>query len=66
MVRPRHPRAVHLHPEKIHPKVLIDDLLRRSAADRKAAEDQIDLFADFNAPTPMEFRIAQAKLGALI
>ena len=34
--------------EKVHPKVLIDDLLRRSAADRKAAEDQIDLFADFN------------------
>jgi adenine-specific DNA-methyltransferase len=34
--------------EKVHPKVLIDDLVRRSAADRKAAEDQIDLFADFN------------------
>src|SRR5579864_3094752 len=34
--------------EKVHPKVLIDDLLRRSAADRKSTEDQIDLFADFN------------------
>ena len=34
--------------EKVHPKVLIDDLLRRSAADDKAAEDQVDLFADFN------------------
>src|SRR6202051_646753 len=34
--------------EKVHPKVLIDDLLRRSASDREAAEDQIDLFADFN------------------
>src|ERR1700690_1855101 len=34
--------------EKVHPKVLIDDLLRRSASDRKATEDQIDLFADFN------------------
>jgi adenine-specific DNA-methyltransferase len=34
--------------EKVHPKVLIDDLVRRSAADRKAVEDQIDLFADFN------------------
>src|SRR6266581_4884850 len=34
--------------EKVHPKVLIDDLLRRSAADRKTTEDQIDLFADFN------------------
>src|SRR6202158_2644566 len=34
--------------EKVHPKVLIDDLLHRSAAERKAADDQIDLFADFN------------------
>jgi adenine-specific DNA-methyltransferase len=34
--------------EKVHPKVLIDDLLRRSAADQKAAQDQFDLFADFN------------------
>jgi adenine-specific DNA-methyltransferase len=34
--------------EKVHPKVLIDDLLRRSEADQKAAEDQFDLFADFN------------------
>ncbi len=34
--------------EKVHPKVLIDDLLRRGAAAQKAAEDQFDLFADFN------------------
>ena len=34
--------------EKVHPKILIDDLLRRSAADQKTAEDQFDLFADFN------------------
>src|SRR5271166_541066 len=34
--------------EKVHPKVLIDDLLRRSGAETKAAEKQIDLFADFN------------------
>jgi adenine-specific DNA-methyltransferase len=34
--------------EKVHPKVLIDDLLRRSGADKEAAEDQINLFADFN------------------
>jgi adenine-specific DNA-methyltransferase len=34
--------------EKVHPKVLIDDLLRRSKVDKEAAEDQIDLFADFN------------------
>src|SRR5450759_5444526 len=34
--------------EKVHPKVLIDDLLRRSKADQEAADDQINLFADFN------------------
>jgi adenine-specific DNA-methyltransferase len=34
--------------EKIHPKVLIDDLQRRSEANTKAAEAQIDLFANFN------------------
>ncbi len=34
--------------EKVHPKVLVDDLLRRSEADQKAADDQMDLFADFN------------------
>ncbi len=34
--------------EKVHPKVLIDDLLSRSPADEQANEEQIDLFADFN------------------
>ncbi len=34
--------------EKVHPKVLIDDLLNQTKADRKAAEPQLDLFADFN------------------
>ena len=34
--------------EKVHPKVLIDDLIRRTHADDKAAEPQMDLFADFN------------------
>ena len=34
--------------EKIHPKVLIDDLLRRTAADKAPEPDQIDLFGDFN------------------
>jgi len=34
--------------EKIHPKVLVDDLLARTKADQKAADAQIDLFADFN------------------
>jgi len=34
--------------EKVHPKVLIDDPLRRTAADRQQDEPQVDLFADFN------------------
>jgi len=34
--------------EKIHPKVLIDDLHRRSEVSAKASEPQIDLFANFN------------------
>ncbi len=34
--------------EKIHPKVLIDDLLNRSRAEAKAADAQLDLFSDFN------------------
>jgi len=34
--------------EKIHPKVLIDDLQRRAETNSKAAEAQIDLFANFN------------------
>lgn len=34
--------------EKVHPKVLIDDLLRMTKADKVAAEDQLALFSDFN------------------
>ena len=34
--------------EKVHPKVLIDDLLRQSQQRAQAAAPQIDLFADFN------------------
>jgi adenine-specific DNA-methyltransferase len=34
--------------EKIHPKVLIDDLERRSEANAKSSDSQIDLFANFN------------------
>ena len=34
--------------EKVHPKVLIDDLLRRTSAGCPSADDQLDLFADFN------------------
>src|ERR1700741_2579264 len=34
--------------EKIHPKVLIDDLQLRSEVNANASESQIDLFANFN------------------
>jgi len=34
--------------EKVHPKVLIDDLLRRTESDEVTADPQVDLFADFN------------------
>src|SRR6266571_4455501 len=34
--------------EKVHPKVLIDDLLRRSNKTPSDEHEQIDLFADFN------------------
>lgn len=34
--------------EKVQPKVLIDDLLKRSRRDEQAEERQVDLFADFD------------------
>lgn len=34
--------------EKVHPKVLIDDLLRRTEAEQPKQPEQIDLFVDFN------------------
>ena len=34
--------------EKVHPKVLIDDLMRSAQSDREKPEEQLDLFADFN------------------
>lgn len=34
--------------EKVHPKVLIDDLLRRTSAEEKEKAPQLDLFSDFN------------------
>lgn len=34
--------------EKVHPKALIDDLMRQTKLDVKAAAPQFDLFADFN------------------
>ncbi|MCL6107064.1 MAG: site-specific DNA-methyltransferase [Actinobacteria bacterium] len=46
--------------EKVHPKVLIDDLLRHTAVDEKAAraQQELDLFADFNG-LPPEARCAE-------
>lgn len=39
--------------EKIHPKVLIDDLVRQSQKPDSASREQLDLFADFNGlPDP--------------
>ena len=34
--------------EKVHPKALIDDLVRHSSTSGESSEAQIDLFADFN------------------
>ena len=34
--------------EKVHPKVLIDDLLKKTEKDDQLEDAQIDLFADFN------------------
>jgi adenine-specific DNA-methyltransferase len=34
--------------EKVHPKVLIDDLLRQTRAQREETAPRLDLFADFN------------------
>ena len=34
--------------EKVHPKVLIDDLLRQTKEGRPETDAQLDLFADFN------------------
>ena len=34
--------------EKVHPKVLVDDLLRETAVQEKSADPQMDLFSDFN------------------
>ena len=43
--------------EKVHPKVLIDDLMRRTKARRDdAADDAPDLFADFNGLPDAEAR----------
>jgi adenine-specific DNA-methyltransferase len=40
--------------EKVHPKAIIDDLVRRSKVAREATGDAPDLFADFNGLTDLE------------
>lgn len=42
--------------EKVHPKVLIDDLERQTKAGHSATESQFDLFADFNGLPSEEAR----------
>ena len=53
--------------EKVHPKALIDDLLRQSAKTRAQAAPQVDLFADFNGlpddNARTEFYPARRQLG---
>ena len=34
--------------EKVHPRVLIEDLLKQSSRERHSEEEQLDLFSDFN------------------
>jgi adenine-specific DNA-methyltransferase len=42
--------------EKVHPKAIIDDLVRRSKENAEARSDAPDLFADFNGLTDPEAR----------
>jgi adenine-specific DNA-methyltransferase len=42
--------------EKVHPKVLIDDLERQTKAGQSSTESQFDLFADFNGLPSEEAR----------
>ena len=42
--------------EKVHPKVLIDDLMHLSKSEQTPDEYQIDLFADFNGLTDADAR----------
>ena len=34
--------------EKVHPRVLVEDLLRQSSREKDSEEEQLDLFSDFN------------------
>jgi len=51
--------------EKVHPKVLIDDLVRRTQVDAKAAAPQFDLFAEKAFPKPKSGRIAMKVINHL-
>ncbi len=42
--------------EKVHPKVLVDDLMRFSSESERRDEYQVDLFADFNEKPSMATR----------
>ena len=42
----RSPCRAYLHPEKIHPQAIIEDV--RAQAQKDKPEDQFGLFADFN------------------
>ena len=44
--------------EKVHPKVLVDDLMRFSSESERRDEYQVDLFADFNGKPSMATRRA--------
>ena len=48
--------------EKVQPKVLIDDLVRRTQVDAKAAAQQFDLFADDVAKTNLTAILQQHSL----
>ena len=50
--------------EKVHPKVLIDDLLRRRKAGEQVADDQLDLVADFNSLRDDDARTELYRHGA--
>ena len=51
--------------EKVQPKVLIDDLVRRTQVDAKAAAPQFDLFADDVAKTNLTAILQQHSLENL-
>ena len=55
------PRGVHAPPlyiqEKVHPKVIIEDLKREAQRRRDEADDAPDLFADFNGLPDTEAKL---------